>query len=126
MSDYAGMKIYIAFHHTESAGQYLVKIDDIEIRDKDTEFLPGDANCDGVVNMPDIIAIVNYFIGLDPDPFCSDNADVNGDGVINVLDVTEIVELCVFYQKNPCPEMPGKKTNDPTLSHYACKSASLS
>lgn len=93
LSDYAGMDIYIAFHHTESVGQYLVKIDDIEIRDKDTEFLPGDANCDGVVNVLDIIAIVNYFVGLEPDPFCFDNADVNGDGVINILDVIGTVGL---------------------------------
>ncbi len=55
--------------------------------------LPGDANCDGVVNVLDVIAIVNYFVGLEPDPFCFDNADVNGDGVINILDVIGTVEI---------------------------------
>jgi hypothetical protein len=93
LSDYAGMDIYIAFYHTESVGQYLVKIDDLEIRDKDTEQIPGDANCDGVVNVLDIIAIVNYYTGTEPDPFCFENADVNGDGVINILDVIGTVGL---------------------------------
>ncbi len=57
------------------------------------DILPGDANCDGVVNVLDVIAIVNYFIGLDPDPFCFENADVNGDGIINILDVISTVSI---------------------------------
>lgn len=59
----------------------------------DYELIPGDANCDGVVNVLDIITIANYFIGLDPDPFCFENADVNGDGVINVLDLIGVAEI---------------------------------
>lgn len=49
--------------------------------------VPGDANCDGNVNVLDVIIIANYILGLNPTPFCLDNADVNGDGMINVLDV---------------------------------------
>ncbi len=57
--------------------------------------IPGDANCDGVVNVLDVIALANYFAGDIPDVFCFDNADVNGDGVINVLDMIGTVEIFV-------------------------------
>lgn len=49
--------------------------------------LPGDANCDEVVNVLDVITIVNFITGLNPEPFCYENADINTDGTINVLDV---------------------------------------
>lgn len=54
---------------------------------------PGDANGDGVINILDIIAIVQYFTGFEPEDFCHDNADANQDGVINVLDVIVTVQL---------------------------------
>ncbi len=57
--------------------------------------LPGDANCDGAVNVLDIITIANYFAGNEPDPFCFDNADVNGDGLINVIDLILTSEIYV-------------------------------
>ncbi len=53
----------------------------------------GNANCDGAVNILDIITIANFFSGLNPDPFCFENADVNGDGLINVLDIVLTVEI---------------------------------
>jgi hypothetical protein len=49
--------------------------------------LAGDANCDGIVNVLDIITIASYIMGLNPEPFCFENADVNGDTLIDVLDV---------------------------------------
>ncbi len=63
-----------------------------EAGDPDGE-LPGDSNCDGTVNVLDVITSVNYFVGLDPHPFCFENADVNGDGVINILDVIATVDI---------------------------------
>ncbi len=55
--------------------------------------IPGDANCDGVVNVLDVIAIANYYAGDIPDLFCFDNADVNGDGIIDVLDIIGTIEI---------------------------------
>lgn len=55
--------------------------------------LSGDANCDGMVNVLDVITITNYITGLNPTPFCFENADVNGDTVINVLDVIATVTI---------------------------------
>ena len=57
--------------------------------------LPGDANCDGVVNVVDVITLSNYYIGNAPEPFCFINADVNGDGEINIMDITLTVDIFI-------------------------------
>ena len=50
----------------------------------------GDVNCDGSVNMGDVIALL-YYIGYG-DPICCElAADVNGDGSIDVGDVVELM-----------------------------------
>ncbi len=58
-----------------------------------TTVLPGDANCDGVVNVIDVITIANYIMGANPEPFCFENADIDGDGVINVFDMIGTVNI---------------------------------
>lgn len=55
---------------------------------------PGDANGDGVINGLDIITMINYFVGNEPEVFCVENADVNGDGIINILDV--VMTIAIF------------------------------
>ncbi len=55
--------------------------------------LSGDANGDGTVDVLDVISVVNYFVGLEPEPFCFYNADVNADGIINVSDIIAIVNI---------------------------------
>jgi len=55
--------------------------------------VPGDANCDGSVNVLDVIVMIGYIMGQNPDPFCFANADVNGDGTINVLDVVITINI---------------------------------
>jgi hypothetical protein len=60
--------------------------------------LPGDANCDGEVNVMDVITIVSYIMGENPDPFCAENADVTGDGIIDVMDVIGVVNIILGGQ----------------------------
>lgn len=55
--------------------------------------IPGDSNCDGIVNVLDVVITVNYILGANPEPFCQENADVNSDGLINVLDVVLTVDI---------------------------------
>ncbi len=49
--------------------------------------LPGDANCDGAINLFDIVAMISHITGEEPIVVCFNNADVNQDGIINVNDV---------------------------------------
>ncbi len=55
--------------------------------------VPGDANGDGQVNVLDVLAITNYFVGDIPGSFCFMNADVNDDGKIDVMDIIETVNI---------------------------------
>jgi uncharacterized protein (TIGR02145 family) len=55
--------------------------------------LLGDSNCDGIVNVMDVITTVNHILGNNPEPFCFENADVNDDGSVNVMDVIETVNI---------------------------------
>ncbi|HHN48583.1 MAG TPA: hypothetical protein ENN08_06615 [Bacteroidales bacterium] len=57
--------------------------------------LPGDSNCDGEVNVMDVIATVNYIQGMNPQPFCFENADVNGNGSVNAIEVIGTVNIII-------------------------------
>ncbi len=71
----------------------------------DDPIMLGDANCDGAVDILDVITIVNYFLDLDPEPFCFVNADVNQDGNIDVLDVVGTINIFTFDKVIPFPNL---------------------
>jgi subtilisin family serine protease len=53
----------------------------------------GDANGDYKVDVLDIVTIVSYMLGHNPQPFIFGAADVNQDGVINVMDIVGVVNI---------------------------------
>ena len=53
----------------------------------------GDVNCDGQLNVLDIVSLVNIIMD---DGEYIEEGDVNGDGVLNVLDVVQLVILVLF------------------------------
>jgi len=72
----------------------------------DEEFLCADVNEDGVVNVLDIITIVNFIMGGNPDPFNDFAADVNADNQINVLDIIALANIIMQVPGIPCPCTP--------------------
>ncbi len=62
--------------------------------------LPGDANCDGTVNVLDVVNMIDFILGNNPQPFCLENADVNNDGAINVIDVVGTVNIIIGGKKS--------------------------
>ncbi len=60
---------------------------------------PGDANGDGIINVLDIIAMVNYIMGQNPAQFEAAAADLNGDGKIDVLDIIATVNKIMAGKK---------------------------
>lgn len=56
---------------------------------------PGDANGSLDVNVIDIVTVVGYITGDNPQPFIFDAADVNKDGEIDVMDIVRIVNIIV-------------------------------
>ncbi len=63
------------------------------------EIIPGDANCDGTVNVLDVITIINRILELDPSPFCFQEADINEDGIIDILDAIGVINLILSSGK---------------------------
>lgn len=53
----------------------------------------GDVNLDGVADVTDVTALINYVLGGGGSPFDKTEADFNGDGVIDVTDATAIINL---------------------------------
>ena len=51
----------------------------------------GDVNMDGIVDVADIVALIDYVLGKNPDPFDVTVADLNGDGIIDVADVVLLI-----------------------------------
>ena len=56
----------------------------------------GDANGSGDVDVADVVTTVNFAIGMTPDPFIFDAADMNADKNIDVLDVIGIVQKVLY------------------------------
>jgi len=67
------------------------------LKDKTTTLL-GDANGDGVVDITDVTAIIDYVLGSGSEPFIFANADINGDGTIDVTDVTMVIDIILQQQ----------------------------
>ena len=78
---------------------HFVKIEIRLVRDGAASFVTGDANGDGVVDVADVLAIVNYILQQPADDFNRDAADVNGDNVIDVSDVVEVVNIILKSEK---------------------------
>ncbi|SVE23495.1 uncharacterized protein METZ01_LOCUS476349, partial [marine metagenome] len=58
------------------------------------ECTAGDVNSDGIINVLDIVAAVNFVLGASvPDESQACAADYNGDGTINVLDIVNMVNV---------------------------------
>ncbi len=63
----------------------------IDRHDEEPQYLKGDINHDGYVNINDIMQIVNHILGMAVTDFDENLADFNQDGDINVIDVMEVV-----------------------------------
>ena len=53
----------------------------------------GDVNSDGWIDYADVCALVNHLIGLTPDQFNADAANVNGDSRVDITDVTALIGI---------------------------------
>ena len=57
------------------------------------DYIPGDANGDGEVNISDAVAIVNYILGNPSLGFNAAAADMNGDGKVTISDAVGVVNM---------------------------------
>ena len=54
--------------------------------------MPGDVNANGVVDIADVVALINYILTGKADPFDFQAADVTGEGMIDISDLTIIID----------------------------------
>ena len=60
----------------------------------ESNFLEGDINLDGTVNILDIVVLVNFILDSQlPSDSEFSSSDLNGDGFLNVLDIVQLVNI---------------------------------
>ena len=60
----------------------------------ESNFLEGDINIDGTVNILDIVVLVNFILdSQSPSDSEFSSSDLNGDGALNVLDIVQLVNI---------------------------------
>lgn len=64
---------------------------------KDAGIVFGDVNCDNTFNVSDIITLINYISGYNPQPFSNEAADANNDTFINISDVTLLINWLINH-----------------------------
>ncbi len=83
------------------------------------EFIRGDANNNGKVDLIDSVYILNYLFQSGDEPSCLKTADANDDGVVNLGDAIKV--LVVLFQGGTMPQPYPNKGSDPTLDNLKCK-----
>ena len=79
--------------YTDGTESVWSNIQNVTLTGEDDEPLNGDVNGDGIVNIADVTALIDYMLGRAAETFNEDAADVNFDGEINIADVTEIIDI---------------------------------
>ena len=126
----AGQKqVSFAFYYKGAAGVgaelWWWAIDDVMVTAETTgggeQFVRGDVNDDGNVNIADAISILSYlFAGAEP-PSCVKSADTNDDSQVNIADA--IFVLGYLFGGGPDPAAPfGECGTDPTEDALTCDS----
>lgn len=76
--------------------------------------LPGDANCDGVVNVVDAALMLQVGAGLIGGLPCQSNGDVSGDGTIDALDAALVLQFAAGLIDTLGPSETSTATASPT------------
>lgn len=87
--------IYLTACDVSNVGGTDNKLSDIKASLVLEAYVDGDANGDGEVLIGDVIAILNYIVGVTSDNFNKKAADANGDGEILIGDVIAVLNIIV-------------------------------
>jgi len=72
------------------------------------DYITGDANGDGAVDVTDIVAIANHILGQGSHAVNTYAADVNGDGVIDVTDIVGVANLILNGNSAKARQLAGE------------------
>ena len=82
------------------------------------QFLRGDANESGELNVADVITMLDYLFGTGTSAPCLDAFDVNDSGVVNIADPIGLLGYLFAAEAPPAPPFPTVGT-DPTADSLA-------
>ena len=68
------------------------------------DYICGDVNDDGDVNIFDITFLIDYLYRGGPPPNHPNAADINNDGAVNIFDITGLIDY--LYRDGPEPDCP--------------------
>jgi len=89
------------------------------VRGSGPQFLRGDANRDGKVNMSDPIAVLDRLFKGGGELACEDAADADDSGKVNLTDA--VIVLDFLFKSGPSPAPPtGSPGQDPTPDGLGC------
>ncbi len=66
------------------------------------EFIVGDANADGVIDVADIMYLINYLFVGGSEPIPWESGDVNCDGIVDIADVIYLINYLFIDGPPPC------------------------
>ncbi|HIN80267.1 MAG TPA: hypothetical protein EYN00_04250 [Planctomycetes bacterium] len=84
------------------------------------QFVRGDVNGDGSVNLADAIAALQFLFSNGNIP-CEDAADINDDGTVNIADGVNVLSYLFSGGQEPASPFPGCGS-DPTADSIECDS----
>ena len=87
--------IMLRFRESSGSSSEYCFIDDIEISYENTwtpEFIPGDVNGDGLVNVADVTLLINYNLN-DGGDIIVEAADLDGNTEINITDIVQLISM---------------------------------
>jgi len=84
-----------------------VNCDGISGGDEDSQYVRGDSNTDGVMDLSDPQTTMAYLFRNGPRPTCMSAADANGDGEVDLSDA--IYGLSFSFRGGPAPPHPFRK-----------------
>lgn len=88
--------IMLRLKQTSGSSSEYCYIDDVEICYEETwepEFVLGDVNDDGFVNIADVTDLIDYLLNNDASLINMNAADISADGMINISDVTDLIDM---------------------------------
>ena len=90
------------------------------VYDDDFEFLRGDVNSSGEVDLSDVLSLVAFQFYGGPAPECDDAADVDDNGRVDTIDVFQLLYSHMGYAAPP--PSPGRDLCglDPTSDSLGC------
>lgn len=115
---------------SDCSGEYTIEVKDIimsDINGKEIvasdiigslnviDYILGDANGDGKVNIVDASAVINYVLGKSPAKFVIKAADVNGSGSVNIADASGIINIVLGKATNNAPAVLNSNSLDDCL-----------